>query len=230
MRLLSQIKNSPVLVRVVPFAFFLALTSAQNAFGDDARFWIYLAKTILGAWMLWELRPRLEEMRWTPSGAALGVGTVCFMLWVGLVPAFQSLGLPSSFAELKVAGHPWNPPAQFGAQSGLAWFFVAVRLLGSTLIVPPLEEVFFRSFVYRYLAKPDFLSVPLGQFRWTPFLLTSAIFAVEHREWLAGLLCGCAFQGLVCWKKRLGDAIAAHALTNLLLGLWVVGKGAWNFW
>ena len=45
-----------------------------------------------------------------------------------------------------------------------------------------------------------------------------------------GILCGFAFQGLVCWKKRLGDAMTAHAITNGLLGLWVVWRGAWHFW
>ena len=54
--------------------------------------------------------------------------------------------------------------------------------------------------------------------------------AFAHREWLAGILCGFAYQGLVCWKKRLGDAMTAHAITNFLLALWVVGRGAWKFW
>jgi CAAX prenyl protease-like protein len=102
--------------------------------------------------------------------------------------------------------------------------------LGATLVVPLLEEVFFRSFLYRYLAKTDFQSVPMGQFMLVPFLVAAAIFCFEHREWLAGILCGFAYQGLVIWKKRLGDAITAHALTNLLLGLWVIWKGAWHFW
>ena len=72
----------------------------------------------------------------------------------------------------------------------------------------------------------------LGTFAWRPFLVTSLIFALEHRpiDWLGGLFCGFAFQGLVCWKNRLGDAITAHAITNFLLGLWVVWKGAWQFW
>ena len=99
-----------------------------------------------------------------------------------------------------------------------------------TLIVPPLEEVFFRSFLYRYLIRADFLSLPLGGFVWKPFVITSLVFGLEHREWLAGILCGFAYQGLVCWKRRLGDAISAHATTNFLLGLWVIGKGAWQFW
>ena len=72
--------------------------------------------------------------------------------------------------------------------------------------------------------------MPLGQFAWVPFLATSAVFGFTHREWLAGILCGFVYQGLVCWKKRLGDAMSAHAITNLLLGLWIVWKGAWHFW
>jgi membrane protease YdiL (CAAX protease family) len=56
------------------------------------------------------------------------------------------------------------------------------------------------------------------------------MFGFGHHEWLAGILCGFAYQGLVCWKKRLGDAMTAHAITNFLLGVYVVWKGAWNFW
>ena len=71
---------------------------------------------------------------------------------------------------------------------------------------------------------------PIGQFLWMPFIITSVLFGFEHREWLAGILCGFTYQGLVCWKKRLGDAVTAHAITNFLLGLWVVHRNAWHFW
>jgi CAAX prenyl protease-like protein len=102
--------------------------------------------------------------------------------------------------------------------------------LGSTFIVPPLEEVFYRSFLYRYIASQNFLSVPLNRFLPLPFLATAAIFGLSHNEWLAGILCGAAFQWLVLRKNRLGDAMTAHAITNLLLGAWIVWKGAWYFW
>ncbi len=124
----------------------------------------------------------------------------------------------------------WNPHAQFGQGSALAWFVIAVRIFGSTIIVPPLEEVFYRSFVYRSIIKAEFRSVPLGTFNLLSFVVTSAIFGISHYEWLAGILCGFAYQGLVCWKGRLGDAMTAHAITNFRLGVWVVWKGAWNFW
>jgi CAAX prenyl protease-like protein len=123
----------------------------------------------------------------------------------------------------------WNPLLHFG-NSVAGWFFITVRLLGSSIVVPPLEEVFYRSFLYRWITRPDFGSVPLGHFHWKAFLITALMFGFAHNEWLAAILCAGIYQGLVCQKKRLGDAIVAHAITNFLLGAWVVWKGAWHFW
>jgi uncharacterized protein len=171
--------------------------------------------------MIWAMRPWVPELRWKMSWEAVVVGIGVCAMWIGLDPFYPKF-MPAS--------RPWNPHTQFGADSAAAWLVIVLRILGSTLVVPPLEEVFFRSFVYRYLAKVDFLSVPLGQFLPVPFLLASTMFGVNHHEWLAGILCGFAYQGLVLWKGRLGDAITAHAITNFLLGFWVVSKGAWIFW
>ena len=107
---------------------------------------------------------------------------------------------------------------------------MVTRILGSTLVVPPLEEVFYRSFLYRYIVKPDFLSVSLNRFLPLPFLATAAVFGISHFQWLAGILCGMAYQWLVLRKNRLGDAMTAHAITNFLLGVWIVWRGAWQFW
>jgi CAAX prenyl protease-like protein len=63
-----------------------------------------------------------------------------------------------------------------------------------------------------------------------PFLVTALAFGFSHNEWLAGIVCAMVYQGLVIRKNRLGDAMTAHAITNFLLGVWVVWKGAWNFW
>lgn len=228
---LFTFRNSPILVRVVPFAIFLALTFCQNYFGEAGRYWFYLAKTLAGAWLLWLMRPFVAEMRWRLSWEAVAVGVAVFILWIGLADFAAWLGIKPSLVELKSApGKTWNPFATFGPESAAPWFFAAVRLLGATLVVPPLEEVFFRSFVYRYLVQTDFEKVPLSKFFLRPFLITSVIFGFEHREWLAGILCGFAYQALVIRKGRLGDAISAHALTNLLLALWVLWKGAWQFW
>ena len=217
----QKITASPALIRVLPFGLFLVLTSCQGKFCPGSEFWFYLAKTIVGVWLIWFMRPFIAEMRWRISWEAVAVGIAVFALWVGLDGLYPKLGS---------AGAPWNPGTHFGHDSPLALLFIITRVIGSTLVVPPLEEVFYRSFVYRTLAKPDFQSVLLNYFAWVPFLATAAVFGFSHHEWLAGILCGFAYQGLVLRKNRLGDAITAHAITNLLLGLWVVFKPAWNFW
>ncbi len=218
----KKFAESPALVRVAPFVIFLLLTFCQGQLGEGSRYWFYLAKTLVGAWLVWEMRMFVTEMRWAFSWEAVVVGIGVCAIWVGLDGYYPKIGKP---------GQPWNPHAEFGEGSMLAWLFVAVRIAGSSIIVPPLEEVFYRSFFYRSVAKPDFQSLPLGHFSWTPFLVTSAVFGLAHpQQWLAGIACGVAYQWLVIRKQRLGDAMTAHAITNFLLGAWVVWKDDWNFW
>lgn len=227
----ESIKSSPVAVRVAPFAIFLGLTAAQGWFGEEGRYWVYFLKTVAGAWMIWEVRPFIAEMKWAFSVPAVLAGIFVFVLWIGLQDFLRVLGLNPAAAVMKDTGAtPWNPHFAFAGAPALAWFFIVVRIVGSSLVVPPLEEVFFRSFLYRYIEKTDFQSVALGGFYPLSFLITSIGFGFEHHEWMAGVLCGFVYQGLVCWKKRLGDAMTAHAITNFLLGLYVVGRGEWKFW
>jgi hypothetical protein len=213
--------GSLALARVAPFAIFLALTFCQGKFGATSAYWFYFAKTLVGAWLIWEMRPLVSEMRWAFSWEAIVVGVGIFAVWVGLDPFYP---------HLMKSGTAWNPDGQFGDNSTFAWLFILTRIVGSTFVVPPLEEVFYRSFLYRYLASQNFLSVPMNKFLPLPFFATAAIFGFSHNEWLAGILCGAAYQWLVLRKNRLGDAMTAHAVTNFLLSVWIVWRNAWNFW
>jgi CAAX protease family protein len=217
----SIFSKSPIAPRAAPYLIFLALTACQGRFGETSTYWFYFAKTLAGVWLVWEMRPFVSEMRWAISWEAIVVGVAIFAIWVGLNPFY-----PKFFK----AGATGNPFDTFGKNSALGWFFVVVHILGMTFIVPPLEEVFFRSFLYRYVAKQNFLSMPLSQFLPLPFFATALVFGLGHNEWLAGILCGMAFQWLVLRKNRLGDAMTAHAMTNFLLGVWIVWQGAWHFW
>ncbi len=215
---------SPVHARLLPFFLFLAPLFIQEGLGEPMRYWIYLARTLIGAWCVWEMRSLVPEMRWAISWEGAIVGVLVLIIWVGLDPYYP----PNTL--LMKPSEPWNPVKQFGAGSALGIFFFCVRTLGSTFVVPQLEEVFWRSFVYRYLVKTKFEELPLGTLHWLSLVVTSTLFGLEHFQWLAGILCGLLYQFLVIRKNRLGDAIFAHAVTNFLLSLWVVYKGAWNFW
>jgi len=218
----KKFEASPEYVRIAPFVIFVILTAMQGQFGESSRFWLYALKTVVGAWLVWEMRPFVEEMRWEISWEAVVVGVGVFAVWVGLDGWYPRFSDP---------GEGWIPFKQYGAGSGAGGFYVAIRILGSSIVVPPLEEVFYRSFLYRYFVKLDFRSIPLRRFHALSFFVTSIIFGLMHPDrWLAGILCGIAYQGLVVRKNRLGDAMTAHAITNFLLGVWVVWQGAWNFW
>jgi uncharacterized protein len=217
----KKLAGSPAASRVAPFLIFLALTIGQGKFGAASAYWFYFAKTLVGVWLVWEMRPIVSEMRWAFSWEAVVVGVGIFAVWIGLDPFYP---------HLMKNGAAWNPHERFGENSALAWLMIGTRLLGSTFIVPPLEEVFYRSFLYRYVASQNFLSVPLNKFLPWPFLATALVFGFAHNEWLSGIFCGAAFQWLVLRKNRLGDATTAHAITNFLLGAWIVWRGAWHFW
>ncbi len=234
MLLRKLFSTSPAVARVAPFVIFVLLTAGQGEFGVASAYWLYLVKTLVGVWLIFEMWPMVTEMRWAFSWEAVVVGIGIFAIWVGVTGSGEWTTQNSLWVKLGISHPPakpplvWDPFYDFGP--ALAWFFVAVRILGSALVVPPLEEAFYRSFLYRYIASQNFLSVPLNVFLPVPFLGTAAIFGFSHNEWLAGIICGASFQWLVIRKNRLGDAMTAHAITNFLLGLWVVWKHAWNFW
>lgn len=242
-QLRSWLNASPLRARVVPFVVFLILTSLQGQLGSHSLYWVYLGKSVIGAILLWMVWPAISEMRWRWSWDAFAVGLMVFVLWVGLegyYPSLTDLGhrLPAPLGNL-FGAHPdkspglgsgWNPPSDYADSAWLAWLVIAGRILASSAVVPPLEETFYRSFLYRYLASANFDRLPLSSFRSGPFLLSALIFGLAHREWLPGILCGMAYQGLVIRHGRLGEAMTAHAITNALLGCWVALRGAWVFW
>ncbi len=226
--LTARLKASPLLARVLPFVVFLVLTSCQGSLGTESHFWVYLAKCVVGVWLIRVTWPLVSEMRWVISFEALLAGTLVFILWVALDVPYIKFSQPDD---------SWNLQKQFAAAPVMVWVFAGVRIAGSTLLVPMLEEVFYRSFLYRYILAPNWMFTAHSSFAVKPFLITSIVFGFTHQHWLAGIACGMIYQLLVIRTNRIGDAITAHAVTNLLLGVWVITQGfgyaenpQWYFW
>ena len=183
---------------------FAALTAGQGLLGEGSKYWIYLGKTAIGLWLIRAIWSVVSEMRWSFSWAAIGVGIGVFGLWIGL---------DGYYPKMSSSGKAWNPFEHFGAESGWAWLFVAVRILGSSLIVPPLEEVFYRSFLYRYIANADFQTVT-RRLRLTRFWPRQPCLGSRISNGCP--LCSAArLSRIGDLERRLGDAMTAHAVTNL---------------
>jgi hypothetical protein len=207
------------------------LTALQGSAGTASHYWLYALKIVICGGLVWALRSAVPEIRWTISLPAVAAGVGVFALWVGLEGHYPPLGdLLSKPKPGATPPHVWNPHHDLGDGSLLAWGMIILRVLGTTLVIPPIEEVFYRSLIYRAVERSDFLAMPLTRFAVRGFLFSALVFGISHREWLPAILCGMTYQALVLLRGHLGDAMTAHGLTNLLLGLWVAWKGAWQFW
>jgi CAAX prenyl protease-like protein len=97
--------------------------------------------------------------------------------------------------------------------------------------VPIAEELAFRGYLLRRLIRPDFDEVPFSQITVLSIILSSAAFGLMHgQHWIAGIVAGLAYALVLKWRGRIGDAVAAHAISNLMLAAWVLARGDWARW
>lgn len=224
----ARLSHWPVLWRVIPFAVFIALLAAepwlagQFPEGGDAR-WLYGIRCLLVALILLLLRRRYAELSLLPLALrdialAIAVGLGVLFFWLLLDAGYFVLGQPGSgFSPLKGSGE-------------IDWSLALMRLAGSALLVPVMEELFWRSLLMRWLEAQEFADFAPHSVGLRAVLLSSLLFGFEHSHWLAGILAGLAYAGLYRRSGQLWLAIIAHAVTNAGLGVWVVVSGAWYFW
>ncbi len=110
------------------------------------------------------------------------------------------------------------------------WLMVTLRIAGAALVVPVMEELFWRSFLMRWVEHANFRLVDPARIGFKAFVIPCVLFGFEHTLWLAGIVAGVAYGVLYMRHRNLWSPILAHAVTNGLLGVWVVYTGGWQFW
>jgi len=216
-------------VRVLPFALFMVLLAIRGAappdgaWGFDPR-WIYaLAVLAVGA-LMWRWRREYGELsqQLAPDARelllAVGVGVAVFALWITLDAPWMRLGAPvAKFIPV-------------GGNGELLWPRIAARWVGAALLVPLMEELFWRSFVMRWIDSARFEAVDPRQTSAKAVVLSTFLFMLAHTLWLAAILAGLAYAWLYRRTGRLWVPVVAHAVTNGVLGVWVIATGQWAYW
>jgi uncharacterized protein len=123
-----------------------------------------------------------------------------------------------------------KPVVPVDAQGNLEWPLIAARLVGAALLVPVMEELFWRSFLMRWLQQPVFEGLDPRRIGLRAVLLSTFVFMLAHPLWLAAIVAGLAYALIYIRTGRLWTAVIAHAVTNGMLGVWVVTTGNWQFW
>jgi len=210
---------------VAPMAVFLALTGM----GDHFPQWfpqIYAIKTFAAAMLLWIFRGHYTAILWKWWWLGIVFGVVGVVQWVGM----ESFILGHWPHYPRMSHEPYIPTDHL--RGAHLWAFLVVRWSGASLVVPVMEELFWRDFLWRTLLAPnDFKLAAIGEWSLSVFLIVAIAFgAGVHIEWATAIVWGLMIGALLAWTKSLGACIVCHAATNFLLGAYVLYSGQWGFW
>jgi len=209
------------------FMLFLALNQWVGSLGrgefflDKPQFWIFPLQTIVcGGLVAYGWRHYGMSF---PRETALTVGVAVFVLVIWISPQAM-FGFPPRLDGFD--------PTVFAPGSALYWTTLAFRFLRLVLVVPLVEEILWRGFLLRYLIHEDFETVPFGAFSWFSFGAVTFGFALEHQQpdWIPALITGALYNWVAVRTRSLSSCVLAHAVTNLLLGVYILKTGQWGFW
>jgi len=207
---------------VGPFAVFMAFLVVQSYLAPLGR-WEFPLRVVILAGAIWFFSRRILSFRCVQPVLSVLLGLAVFVLWVAPDALFPGYRVHYSFlGEVKtsIAGQFLDDP--------MVLFFRTVR---AALIVPIVEELFWRGWLMRWLIKPEFEQVPLGTYETRAFWITALLFASEHGPfWDVGLVCGVIYNWWMVRTKSLGDMMLVHGVTNLALSLYTIQTQQWQFW
>lgn len=229
---MRPVKNKTLLAFVLPFLVFLGFLfldsfvqevfeGAGSVFFRAPKYWVYPLQTAICAGLLlafWKFYTFAPLRPW-PLGVAAGIAVL--IIWIS--PQFL-FGMPP-----RTEGFD---PEFFGTTGALYVLTVVARFARLVIVVPLLEEIFWRGFLMRYLINERFTTVAFGTFRPLSFFGVAVLFMLVHSmpDWPAAFLTGLIYNGLAVKTKSLWACVLAHAVTNLGLGFYIMATRQWGFW
>lgn len=223
---MSIFERYPSLPYTLPFAAFV-LFLAVHPYNPLPESLEYPLRTLALLAILWVCSRDVISLNVPHAAGSILLGVAVFAVWVGpdlFIPGYRGHWI----FQNPVTGSLGSSLSD--AARGDRWI-LSLRGLRAILLVPVIEERFWRAWLMRWFISMDFRKVALGAFTAVSFWATALLFASEHGPyWEVGLLAGIAYNWWMLRTKSLGDCILAHAVTNACLGAFVVVTGKWEYW
>jgi uncharacterized protein len=211
---------------VLPFLVFLGVLAVQDWLAPLGR-WEAPIRVIFLAAVLWVFSRRVITFATRHAVASIAVGLLVFAVWIGpdlLFPGYREHWLFQNGLTGRLKSSIHTPLLS----DPVVLFFRSIR---AVLLVPIIEELFWRGWLMRWIVNNDFWRVSLGAFSHSAFWITAVLFASEHGPyWDVGLIAGVLYNWWMVRTKSLGDCILAHAVTNGALSGYVIATGQWEYW
>jgi CAAX prenyl protease-like protein len=211
---------------VVPFIVFLGFLAIQSYIPLPQRAEFGLRLVAMAAVIWWFSRGVLNFSVVQPI-ATIGVGVAVFLIWIApdaLIPGYRTHWLFQN-------GLTGAAKGTVDAAGQSDFWLLTFRVLRAVIIVPIIEELFWRGWLMRWLIDRNFWKVPLGTYVREAFWIVALLFASEHGPyWEVGLIAGLIYNWWIVRTKSLGDVIVAHAITNGFLCAYVIATNKWEYW
>jgi exosortase E/protease (VPEID-CTERM system) len=198
--------SDPVAGQIAPFIALLASSLLTSAFFTNPETGYPLRFALVAAVLLL-FRKAYRRDSWHLSGLPVLAGALVAAVWLHATPA----GAPQSAADILGSAEP---------ASTALW--VLLRVAGTVLLIPLVEEMFFRGYLLNRLDFGGFSGKAAA------LVLSSVAFGALHSDTLLATGCGFVFGLLALRKGRVSDAVAAHATANALIALWALWTGDWS--
>lgn len=211
---------------VAPYAVFLVFLAVFPRLPLDARIEAPLRVVLLAAvcYVCWPRDLSIRPCYWI---ASILIGIAVFFVWIApdvLIPGYRQTVLFSN----GIVGHLHSsiPPEQLHNPWVLGW-----RSARAIVVVPVIEELFWRAWLMRWLIHTDFRKVPLGAYAPFAFWLTAILFGSEHGPyWDVGIVTGAIYNWWMIRSKSIADCIVMHAVTNAILSGYTIATAQWQYW
>ncbi|MBZ5611107.1 MAG: CAAX prenyl protease-related protein [Acidobacteriia bacterium] len=211
---------------VLPFAVFMAFLAVQK-YVALAPVVEYPARDVLLIAVLIVFSRKVIDLHSSHRLETAVIGVAVFVIWVGpdmLFPAYRQHWL----FQNSITGELGNSvPESILLNPVVLWS----RIFRAVVLVPIIEELFWRAWLMRWLISPRFEKVPLGAYQTAAFAIVAVMFAAEHGPfWDVGLVTGVIYNWWMVRTRSLGDCILVHAITNACLCGYVVATHHWEYW
>jgi CAAX prenyl protease-like protein len=208
------------------FLIFLGINEGLNSahfhpWGVDAMYLVYPVQTVVCAAVLAWYWPQYRLRFPAGLGIAVAAGVLVVGCWVSPQVLFHQAPRVTGFNTDLFAGLPVA-----------YWAELIFRLARTALVVPLLEEIFWRGFLLRYFIREEFAAVPFGTYGRNANLIVATAFMLEHNspDWPAAFVAGIAYNFVAYRTKSLSSCVLAHAITNALLAAYILHTRQWGFW
>lgn len=186
--------QDPTIARILPFTVFMISAIFAQAFSETPSL-VYPARAAIVAIAIGMFWPVLRNLPWRIDLVAIAIGAVIGVVWI-VIPVTDPETLPP-----------------YGALTGgLLLLWMIARGIGTAILVPIVEELFFRDYLESKLRRFDTLAWTIGA-----AVISAVFFAALHGRWAEAFFAALLLSYVARRGQNITDAIVAHAVANGLI-------------